>query len=118
MKLPSVKRLLPHAKRFLPYAAYAFVVGMSAFGHWRIASAASHDDAIRCVSAWEARQDIRSSIAEAANVPVEALIAVVPDADPAQVTAYREETARRIKAATDKITNPGCDLKAARDRLD
>jgi hypothetical protein len=104
-------------KRLLPYLAYAFVVGMSAFGHWRIAVDAQHDDAARCVTAWEVRQDIRSAIAGAATVPVEALIAVVPDADPAQVTAYRDEATRRIGEATGEIADPDCDLEAARERL-
>lgn len=105
-------------KRILPYAAYAFVVGMAAFGHWRIAVDATRDEAARCVAAWETSADIRSAIASAATVPVEALIVVVSDADPAQVAAYREEAARRIRAATEELTDPDCDLDVARDRLD
>lgn len=104
-------------RRLLPVAAYLLVVGMSAYGHWRIAADAQHDEAARCVAAWESRQDIRSAISDAASVPVEALIAVVSDADPARVAAYRAEAASRIKAATDKIADPDCDLEAARDRL-
>lgn len=104
-------------RRLLPIAAYLFVVGMAAFGHWRIAVDATHDEAARCVAAWETRSDIRAAISGAATVPVEALITVVPDADPAQVAAYRDETARRIDAATDKITDPPCDLDAARRQL-
>jgi len=105
-------------KRALPYLAYAFVVGMSAFGHWRIAVAAQHDEAARCVTAWETRQDIRSAIAGAASVPVESLIAVVPNADPARVQAYRDEATRRIRDATGQLADPACDLEAARDRLE
>lgn len=104
-------------KRLLPYLAYALVVGMSAFGHWRIAEDAAHDEAARCVAAWETSQDIRSSIADAASVPVESLIAVVPDAEPERVAAYRAEAARRIGDAVDKIQDPDCDLDAARRRL-
>ena len=104
-------------RRLLPYVAYAFVVGMSAFGHWRIAAVAQHDGAARCVAAWETRQDIRSAISGAASVPVEALIAVVPDADPDQVAAYRDEATRRIEAATGQLADPDCDLAAAKDRL-
>lgn len=105
------------ARALLPVAAYLFVVGMAAFGHWRIAVDADHDEAVQCVAAWETSQDIRSAIAGAAAVPVEALIAVVPDADPAQVAAYRDEAARRIEAATDRIVDPDCDLETARKRL-
>ncbi len=104
-------------KRVLPYLAYGFVVGMSAFGHWRIAVAADHDEAARCVVAWETRGDIRAAIASAATVPVESLIAIVPNADPERIAAYRDEATRRIQEATGELADPDCSLSEAKERL-
>jgi hypothetical protein len=50
-------------------------------------------------------------------VPVDALIAVFPDADPADIDIYRSAAAAGIDRATAGVEDPDCDLDAAKDRL-
>jgi hypothetical protein len=75
-------------------------------------------DAERCVTSWERVVSLRESIAEAAKVPAEALIAVASDADPANVATFRAGIDAGIKAAVEKYPDPECDLDAAHRRLD
>lgn len=99
-------------------AAYLVMVALFVFSIWRVEQVRLDDRARGCVAAWERTEGTRNAIDRAATVPTEALIAVVADADPAQVDAFRAETKAGIDAAVAEVVDPACDLDAAMERLD
>jgi hypothetical protein len=106
-------------------AAYLVVVVAGLAGLWRVETTANRakdtanaveadarrDEAIRCIAAWEGREQIRTAI----PIPAEALIEVVGDAPPATVEAFRAAITRRVEEA---YPDPDCDLAAAQAELD
>lgn len=92
-------------------AAYAFLVGINAGAFWTLTNVVQDNEAQRCIDDWELFDTVRV----VGPVSNEALIDAFPNADPADVEAVREATARRIDALIDE---PACDLAAARRRFD
>jgi hypothetical protein len=97
--------------------AYILVVAVSAFGFWYVEDVRADAEAQDCVAAWQARDDIREAIKAAATVPVEAAVAVFPNAAADRIQQLRDEAERRIVEATTSIRDPDCDLQAAHKRL-
>lgn len=112
------RRLIRWASGRPHLAAYLLFIGINASAMWTLSNVVQDNEAVvqdneaqRCIDDWELFNAVRV-IGPVSN---EALIEAFPNADPADVTAVREATARRIDALID---DPSCDLDAARRRLD
>lgn len=70
-----------------------------------------HDAAEDCVEDWEQISELRRGI----PIPTEALIRTFPDADPADVDAFRSFTSTLL---ADTFSDPECDLDDALRELD
>lgn len=84
------------------------------------------EEAQRCVTSWETREDIRDAVERGtrggARVGSEALIAIATEAQPETIAQYRAYLTQladaEVAAARAEIPNPECDLSDARETLE
>lgn len=72
------------------------------------------EDAVRCVTSWEVREDIRQSDAIHAQESAAALVEVLEPESQALVETYRVVLDQHLQLAQEVVEDPECDLAAAK----
>lgn len=76
---------------------------------------AEHDEAVRCVAAWEGRENSRDMAEKTYRRNAETLAGFARD--PTLIAAYQEQVEQDVAEIRATLPDPDCDLAAARDRL-
>lgn len=114
--------------------AYAAVVIAGTWGLWSVRDqqdrldrvvrdqqvAAVVDQANRCVTSWETREDIRDAIEKGARAPASAITRLVVELgrDTSALDRLNVLVGEEITAARGEISDPTCDRDAAQHLLD